>query len=151
MSSSETYSDEKEIVHRAINKLEPKYRAVIVLRLIEGFSTAETAEILDLPLGTVLSRPTPMDRKSVPKALDRFCRTIIDKNIQLFDLNVENVLIQIDSNGTYHPVSVDLKGRFNNYEFIPVSTYIPYFSRKKLQRRCGRLLEQVTDILIQST
>ena len=48
--------DQKEIVQRAIQKLEPKFRSVIVLRLIDGYSTAETAEILKLPIGTVLSR-----------------------------------------------------------------------------------------------
>lgn len=46
----------KEAVQVAIGKLSPKYRAVIVLRLIDGYSTKETAEILNLPVGTVLSR-----------------------------------------------------------------------------------------------
>ncbi|HHJ10586.1 MAG TPA: sigma-70 family RNA polymerase sigma factor [Bacteroidetes bacterium] len=48
--------DNNEIVHRALNMLEPKFRSVVVLRLIEGFSTRETAEILKVPMGTVLSR-----------------------------------------------------------------------------------------------
>lgn len=43
-------------VRQGLEKLEPRYRAVIVLRLIEGFSTRETAKILGLPQGTVLSR-----------------------------------------------------------------------------------------------
>jgi RNA polymerase sigma-70 factor (ECF subfamily) len=46
----------KEIIHKGINRLHEKYRAVIVLRLIEGYSTRETAKILNLPQGTVLSR-----------------------------------------------------------------------------------------------
>lgn len=46
----------KEIVHLSIQKLEPKFRSVIVLRLIAGYSTQETAQILNLPVGTVLSR-----------------------------------------------------------------------------------------------
>ena len=46
----------KEIVHLGIEQLDPKYRAVVVLRLIEGYSTKETAQILHLPVGTVLSR-----------------------------------------------------------------------------------------------
>ena len=46
----------KDIVHLGIEKLDPKYRAVVVLRLIEGYSTNETAQILRLPVGTVLSR-----------------------------------------------------------------------------------------------
>jgi len=45
-----------EIVRLSIQKLKPKLRAVIVLRLINGYSTRETAQILNLPPGTVLSR-----------------------------------------------------------------------------------------------
>lgn len=57
------YDDEKEIVQRAIEKLEPKFRSVIVLRLMDGYSTKETAEILNLPTGTVLSRLTRAQKK----------------------------------------------------------------------------------------
>lgn len=46
----------KDIVHMGIRKLDPKYRTVVVLRLIDGYSTQETAQILKLPVGTVLSR-----------------------------------------------------------------------------------------------
>lgn len=53
---SKPYDGEKEIIHRAIQKLEPKFRSVLVLRLMDGYSTTETAEILKLPTGTVLSR-----------------------------------------------------------------------------------------------
>jgi len=45
-----------EIVHWAVDQLEPKFRSAVVLRMIEGYSTEETAQILKLPLGTVLSR-----------------------------------------------------------------------------------------------
>ncbi|MGM0667375.1 MAG: RNA polymerase sigma factor [Bacteroidota bacterium] len=48
--------DMKEIVNMAISKLDPDFRSVVVLRAINGYSTKETAEILELPLGTVLSR-----------------------------------------------------------------------------------------------
>jgi RNA polymerase sigma-70 factor (ECF subfamily) len=46
----------KEAVGRCISKLSPKLRSVVVLRLIDQYSTEETAEILNLPVGTVLSR-----------------------------------------------------------------------------------------------
>lgn len=46
----------KVIVRQAIQQLAPKFRSVIVLRLIDGYSTNETARILKLPIGTVLSR-----------------------------------------------------------------------------------------------
>ena len=44
------------IIEDAIQRLPPKLRAVAVLRLVQEFSTKETAEILDIPVGTVLSR-----------------------------------------------------------------------------------------------
>lgn len=54
--NSKTKKEIKDIIHSGIQKLERKYRVVIVLRLIDGYSTQETAQILNLPLGTVLSR-----------------------------------------------------------------------------------------------
>ena len=43
-------------VRAAVNRLAPKHRTVVVLRMIDGYSTRETAEILDIPTGTVMSR-----------------------------------------------------------------------------------------------
>jgi RNA polymerase sigma-70 factor (ECF subfamily) len=51
--------DAKELqllVRAAVRRLGEKHRAVVVLRLFHDCSTKETAEILDLPEGTVLSR-----------------------------------------------------------------------------------------------
>lgn len=48
--------DEQELVHQAIQQLDAKFRAVVTLRLIHGYSTRETAAMLGVPLGTVLSR-----------------------------------------------------------------------------------------------
>ena len=48
--------DEIEHVRKAIEELDPPHRSVIVLRLMNGYSTRETAELLDIPVGTVLSR-----------------------------------------------------------------------------------------------
>ena len=55
--------DTQEIVQRALGRLEPKFRSVIVLRMIDGLSTKETAEALNLPQGTVLSRLTRAQEK----------------------------------------------------------------------------------------
>jgi len=48
--------ENRELIQRAIQALSPKYRSVIVLRLIDGYSTEEAAKILKVPIGTVLSR-----------------------------------------------------------------------------------------------
>jgi RNA polymerase sigma-70 factor (ECF subfamily) len=47
---------DKERIWMAIGELEQKFRSVVVLRLIDGYSTEETARILGIPLGTALSR-----------------------------------------------------------------------------------------------
>ena len=48
--------DADEIVQLALRRLKSDYRSVVVLRLIDGYSSQETADILRVPLGTVLSR-----------------------------------------------------------------------------------------------
>jgi RNA polymerase sigma-70 factor (ECF subfamily) len=56
-------NEDKEIVQKAIAQLETKFRSVIVLRLIDGYSTEETAKILKIPVGTVLSRLSRAQQK----------------------------------------------------------------------------------------
>lgn len=48
--------DLKEHLQYAFNTLDPDFRAVATLRLVEGYTTEETATILEIPLGTALSR-----------------------------------------------------------------------------------------------
>ena len=45
-----------EQVLAALGRLDPEYRAVLVMRDIEGFDYAQMAEVLDVPLGTLKSR-----------------------------------------------------------------------------------------------
>jgi RNA polymerase sigma-70 factor (ECF subfamily) len=55
-SDHEEKRDAKEIVNKALMNLKPKFRIIVAMRMLQGYSTKETAEILELPLGTVLSR-----------------------------------------------------------------------------------------------
>ena len=48
--------DVNDDVWRAVAKLSPKLRAVVVLRYYNDLSYAELTEVLDIPLGTVKSR-----------------------------------------------------------------------------------------------
>lgn len=57
------YDNEAQLIRKAIIQLDEDQRAVIVLRLIDGYSTKETAEILNIPLGTVLSRLNRAQKK----------------------------------------------------------------------------------------
>jgi RNA polymerase sigma-70 factor (ECF subfamily) len=49
-------AEERQAVMRAMAGLTPEFRSVVVLRLIEGHSTLETAQILGVAEGTILSR-----------------------------------------------------------------------------------------------
>jgi RNA polymerase sigma-70 factor, ECF subfamily len=49
-------SEQAEYLCRKLATLSDEHRAVIVLRVMEGFSTKETAEMLGVPEGTVMSR-----------------------------------------------------------------------------------------------
>jgi RNA polymerase sigma-70 factor (ECF subfamily) len=53
---NEEAREAKETVTKALQGLDPKFRVIVVMRMLQGYSTKETAEILDLPMGTVLSR-----------------------------------------------------------------------------------------------
>src|SRR5204863_7616229 len=48
--------EQGEQVLAALGRLDAEYRAVLVMRDIEGFDYQQMAEVLDLPLGTLKSR-----------------------------------------------------------------------------------------------
>jgi RNA polymerase sigma-70 factor (ECF subfamily) len=45
-----------EQVVAALGRVEPEYRAVLIMRDVEGFDYQQMADVLDLPLGTLKSR-----------------------------------------------------------------------------------------------
>jgi RNA polymerase sigma-70 factor (ECF subfamily) len=51
-------AERKEILRRAVQSLEAKHQQVVVLRILEERSTRETADLLGVPEGTVMSRLT---------------------------------------------------------------------------------------------
>lgn len=69
-------ADQAALVQRALRLLSPDQRAVTVLRFIDGYSTRETAEILGVPEGTVMSRLS----RSVEK-LGHVLQPVMDVNI----------------------------------------------------------------------
>lgn len=48
--------ERRDLIHRALARLSPDHRAVIVLRMLDEHSTKETAEMLGIAEGTVMSR-----------------------------------------------------------------------------------------------
>lgn len=54
--NDEKRNDAREVVNKALMALDPRFRIIVTMRMLQGYSTKETSEILGLPLGTVLSR-----------------------------------------------------------------------------------------------
>ena len=63
-----------EDVQRALDHLPPDYRMAVVLADLEGFSYKEIAEILEIPVGTVMSR-LYRGRKRLEEDLLKYART----------------------------------------------------------------------------
>jgi RNA polymerase sigma factor (sigma-70 family) len=61
-------SDSRETLAHALDHLPPDFREVIVLREIEGLSYKEISEVVDVPVGTVMSRLSRA-RKRLQQAL----------------------------------------------------------------------------------
>ena len=53
----------KNVIDSAIQQLEPEFRVVVMLRLVQGYSVKETAEMLELPMGTIASRLARAQKK----------------------------------------------------------------------------------------
>ena len=63
LSANPSQYETKELIQKALQLLEPDFRSVVVLRLIEGYSVKETSEILKLPQGTIASRLARAQKK----------------------------------------------------------------------------------------
>ena len=49
-------AEDRGLVHRALGELPAEFREVLVLREMEGLSYRELAQVIGLPIGTVMSR-----------------------------------------------------------------------------------------------
>jgi len=83
------------------------------------------------------------DIDSILQVAEKLCDLLISKNIFLFDLNLGNIVLRRMHTGAFQAVVIDLKGRYENHEFIPLSSYLKYFARKKLKRRCDQLMDRI--------
>ena len=54
-----------DLLRKATLKLDEKYRQVVVLRATQGYSFKEIAEIIQLPIGTVLTRYSRAQKKLI--------------------------------------------------------------------------------------
>ena len=86
--NSEDESDTKELIDKALLALKPEFRSVVVLRMLQGYSTKEAASILNVPSGTILSR-LARAQKELRKILEPFVSEKDDKSNELVTKNEE--------------------------------------------------------------
>lgn len=79
----------------------------------------------------------------IVKVIKNFCDYLITQKIFLFDLNLKNIALRQLHDGSYQPTAIDLKGVYDNHEFIPVSTSFEFLGKKKLRRRCSQLITRI--------
>lgn len=101
-----------------------------------------TGDISKSILDTIVGAPE-CSHKELKAIVAAFCNHLVVENVQLFDLNPKNIVLRLDQPQQYSAVSIDLKGRYANNEFIPFSNFVPFLSRKKLKRRSEQLLRKM--------
>ncbi len=74
--------------------------------------------------------------------IDRLYAFVLDADARLFDVNLHNLMVRQDADGSEQLVAIDWKGPKALREFIPASNYLPWFARRKIARRFVRLHDQ---------
>ncbi len=72
-----------------------------------------------------------------------FCDYLVANDIFLFDINLKNIALQRRADRSLKPYAIDLKGPYDNKEFLQLSSRITFLGRKKLRRRTNQLLERI--------
>jgi len=71
------------------------------------------------------------------------CDYLIANDLFLFDINLKNIVLRQKQDNGYRAYAIDLKGPFDNKEFLQLSSRIKFLARKKLKRRSKQLLERI--------
>jgi hypothetical protein len=71
------------------------------------------------------------------------CDYLIAHDLFLFDINLKNIVLRKRRDNDYQAYAIDLKGPYDNKEFLQLSSRITFLGRKKLKRRTRQLLERI--------
>jgi hypothetical protein len=71
------------------------------------------------------------------------CDYLIAHDLFLFDINLKNIVLRKRRDNDYQAYAIDLKGPYDNKEFLQLSSRITFLGRKKLKRRTKQLLERI--------
>ena len=83
------------------------------------------------------------DIDKILRVARRLCDYLIDNDLFLFDINLKNIVLKRVDDDSYRAYAIDLKGPYDNKEFLQLSSKINFLGRKKLRRRSKQLLERI--------
>lgn len=83
------------------------------------------------------------DMDALLETAGRFCDYLLTNDIFLFDINLKNIALQVQADSTWQAWAIDLKGPYDNKEFLRLSNRIRFLGRRKLKRRTSQLLERI--------
>lgn len=85
------------------------------------------------------------DIQYIEMVISNFCDHLRAQDIFIFDINLKNIVLQLQEDGTYTPYIIDFKSQVDTKEFFPITKYSKYFSRKKLARRTNQLIGRISE------
>lgn len=85
------------------------------------------------------------DIQYIEMVTSNFCDHLRSQDIFIFDINLKNVVLQLQEDGTYIPYIIDFKSQVDTKEFFPITKYSKYFARKKLVRRTNQLISRISE------
>ncbi len=83
------------------------------------------------------------DIEELLEVANTLCDYLIANDLFLFDINLKNIVLQRTEDNGYRAYAIDLKGPYDNKEFLKLSSRIKFLARKKLKRRSKQLLERI--------
>lgn len=83
------------------------------------------------------------DIENTLEAARTLCDYLIANDFFLFDINLKNIVLRKGRENNYRAYAIDLKGPYDNKEFLQLSSRITFLGRRKLKRRTKQLLERI--------
>lgn len=83
------------------------------------------------------------DVENILEVARTLCDYLIAHDLFLFDINLKNIVMKKDRDDSYRAYAIDLKGPYDNKEFLQLSSRISFLGRKKLKRRTKQLLDRI--------
>jgi len=83
------------------------------------------------------------DIANILEAAGVLCDYLIANDLFLFDINLKNIVLRKGREDDWRAYAIDLKGPFDNKEFLQLSSRITFLGRRKLKRRATQLLDRI--------